>query len=302
MSEPSEKVAEQVQQHAEASVEELAKEPAAMVDDPGSIAEEAQFTPDQLDELLAVEAEAGEIPGTEGFYDPNQPQPTEVPDEPVEIPAELEAEEDPQAKEPEPTQQQEWDLERQRKDEEMADLRKENERLKAAPAQPETPAEEPEPVVELTDLDEYATEEDRNAAVNELIRRRKADEANQVQQSNRDAFDAILTKADEKYSPDFRNKAVELLREQWKEQGFTADYYPDPGSTEIAVLGAYAQLDAAATRAKLEKLESEPPKKQPPKADPAKSGKRPSMGPASLTISMDEAIGEMAAEGAFNIQ
>ena len=221
--------------------------------------------------------------------------PTEKPDEP-EKSADEPAKPDDEPAKPEGS---DWDKDRQAKDQEIANLRKDKATLEGqlAAAATKPPAEGEEPAEddgEISELDEFADEEDRTKVVNELIRRDKQRAADDANRDNLRAYEEVLTEADKKYSPELRNEAVKRLAEVWASEGFGPANYPSPASTRVAVMGMYAQL----AQEKAVEAAKKPPAKKPrqPAQDPGRGGSEVAVAPSGMET-VDEAFASMAAEG-----
>lgn len=212
-----------------------------------------------------------------------------------------------------------WNKDRQRLDQDNANLRTQGERLGQQVQTLATRVEElaagqtppggigdktDEELKDLVELDEYATEADRNAAVNELIRRdgirRKRDDARDQastetdqQTKNRKAYTELLAKAEAKYGKEHRNEAVKRIQQQWTDQGFSDDYFPDPASTGAAVMGIFAEVAAEAKAAPAKTR----PRTSAPAHDPGAGGSQaPSSQDAGME-SLDDVMDDMLAKG-----
>ena len=171
-----------------------------------------------------------------------------------------------------------WDKDRQKRDQELAAVTKDrdqmSERLQAlesqmqgqGPAAEDASGEQGDlgddyvDIQALEPLDEFATEEDRNARMNQMLQnqqagdaRSRAREQRQAQDANRQAFNTIVDEACKKHGAEHRNAIVEQVRTQWQDGGFNANHYPDAATTRMAVLGVAAQLELAGHKADQQK-------------------------------------------------
>lgn len=169
----------------------------------------------------------------------------------------------------------EWDKTRQQKDQELANLRKQNAQLMEVLARPAGEAEAADTgdaEIDLSELDEYADDDARNAVVNQLIRRQKRLEAEIASRDNKAAYHAILAQCDKDFGPEFRNEAINRVKEIWDEAGFGDETYPDAGSTRVAVRGVYAELQNAQLRSEVKGKAAKSTRKPGPKPDTGRGG------------------------------
>lgn len=212
-----------------------------------------------------------------------------------------------------------WDKERQRIDQENATLRKDNAGLREDVTDLRTRVEQiagqkpagdaadktDQDLKDMVALDEFATEEDRNAAVNELIRRDKirgerqqaheqATTQEREQRVNKKAYDDLLAKGEATYGKEHRNEVIKRLGEFWKEQGYDEDYYPDPASTAAIVEAKFAQV---ATEAKSKATPNRKRKTAGPAHDTGAGGKTAPSSEQAGMQSLDDVMDEMLAKG-----
>jgi hypothetical protein len=222
-----------------------------------------------------------------------------------------------------------WDKDRQRRDQELADLRKKLSTLEEAiaaanrtgqPPVQEPPAKGDEDVdldAELAPLDEFATEAERNERFNVLVKRQRALEARQQkreaqadaetsQRANKEAYNRLLDECDGDFGAEFRNAAVERMREVWNEAGFKPGNFPDPAHTRLAVRGVYAELKAAKLLAQ-PKPTAKPkgtPKgaaQKPPASSSARGGRPSRITGGSLTETLDQTLDRLVATGRIRL-
>lgn len=215
--------------------------------------------------------------------------------------AETETESVPDAEVDKQPKKQEWDKDRQVKDQELAGLRKQNAQLTEAlvmkgkgEGESETADDTLDLDSELPELEEFADEDARVERINLLTRRDKARNARDAQKANKDAYDAILVECDDKFGPEFRNEAVAKMKEIWEKEGFGPGNYPDAASTKLAVRGVYAELQ----NTQLREGPKKPTKKKTssPKPDTGRGGKVARKAAAGM-MTMDEAVADMDASG-----
>jgi hypothetical protein len=294
------------------------------------------------DELVVARVEAEPLLGPQPDADPVAPptspglEPGHEP-EPVTVPgteSTTEVEEDGEPitttvdkDEPEPDDwKAKWNKSQQKDDEDdarkgmgKADLKAENERLKAevaaarrAPAPTMTPPVfESSEFVRLPEKDEFDESIPANIAINaqqaqmqllikqsqQLVETQAAIDAQLAANANHSAFLEIIDMACEG-NESIRNDLINGVKQTWAERGYDVNYYPNPEHTVDAV-------DAVAQRLINKRLREEkaaPPakKKQVIKTDTATGGRRPGT-PTTHVIEPDfhKAIKRMTAAGAF---
>jgi len=300
------------------------------------------------DELVVAKVDAEPLLGPQPDADPvapptspglepgHEPEPVTAPgaesttevEEKAEPETATEGKEEPAPEvEPEPDDwKAKWNKSQQKDDEDdarkgmgKADLKAENERLKAeaeaarrAPAPIVTPPVTVAPEFgRLAEKDEFDEPIPANIAINaqqaqmqllikqsqQLVETQAAIDAQLAANANHSAFLEIIDMACEG-NESIRNDLINGVRQTWAARGYGDDYYPDPEHTVDAV-------DAVAQRLINKRLREEkaaPPakKKQVIKTDTATGGRRPGT-PTTHVIEPDlhKSIKRMTAAGAF---
>lgn len=189
-------------------------------------------------------------PNTEPDKQPTAPEPEAEDTEPE---PEVEPEPEPEAEpEPLPDATPEWDAVRQEKDQEIANLRKENETLQVAALdtdKPDKPTDDP--LADIEPLVEFADEDDRNQAMNKIIAKVNAGQQQTQQRDNKAAYDTILKAACGKFGEEHRNAIVKEMKDLWAARGYGPGNYPEADQTEDAVFRiGYAVKEKAAGKPK----------------------------------------------------
>jgi len=262
------------------------------------------------------------VNGEEGLSDATVKPTDEKAEE--EKPPEKSEEKPPVEKDEEADTKPGWDKERQKKDQQLANLRKTNEvllsQLKASGDKPDgedTVATIDKPLMSDEDFneflgmdapDEFADEDERkaydgkrNLAMRELLRRDQVRTQNdaarteeEVMTANRSAYNTLLDEADAQYGAEHRNAAVKQMADLWQEQGFTPGNYPSAEITRLAIMGVYAQLALKAS--------GKPPVKKATKKsiplDSGRGGDTPTRKKGGdLNRSNEQALAEMVESG-----